>query len=361
METYGAKKMKRFAEVLCRLLAQIKVINRRERILQFITREQVGIEVGPWFAPIAPKKEGYNCWALDLFDAETLRRRAQSDPDVPKERIPEIEEVDLIGSATAIADLVAARGALGAVDYIISSHNLEHLPDPIRFLQGCEKVLKRGGILSMAIPDRRVCFDYFRPHTTLSAWLQAYFKSRVRPTFAQVFEQNSLRSCMDRDRKLVTSWSLFDDPHGVAPLRRLQEAFDSWKASLAAADSEYRDVHCWAFTPASFELLIRDLQFLTLLNFDILDVSQPVGNEFVVHLRKNDGGIQGTADQERFYEARKSLLHRVNDEAGFNSQRYFPRAIVLLKTFRLTVPLRLIGRALRKLRAGAIRRPRPPR
>lgn len=353
--------MKRFAEMLGRLFAQIKVINRRERILQFITKEQVGIEVGPWFAPIAPKKEGYKCWSLDLFDAETLRRRAQSDPDVPKERIPEIEEVDLIGSATAIADLVAERGALGTFDYIISSHNLEHLPDPIRFLQGCEKVLKSGGILSMAIPDRRACFDYFRPHTTLSAWLQAYFESRVRPTFAQVFEQNSLRSCMDRDRKLVTSWSLFDDPHCVAPYRRLQEAFDSWKASIAAADLEYRDVHCWAFTPASFELVIRDLQFLTLVNFDILGVSQPIGNEFVAHLRKKGGGVEGTVDPERFYEARKGLLHRVNDEAGFNAQKYFPRAMVALRTWRITVPLRFMGRALRKLRARAMRRQRPPR
>jgi SAM-dependent methyltransferase len=352
--------MKKFAEMLRMLLAQSQAIDRRQRILQFITKEQVGIEVGPWFAPIAPKKEGYNCWALDLFDAATLRRRAQSDPTAIKERIPEIEEVDLIGSATSIADLVAERGALGTFDYIISSHNFEHLPDPIRFLQGCEKVLKRGGIVSMAIPDRRTCYDYFRPHTTLSAWLEAYFECRVRPTFTQVFEQNTLRSNLDRDGKSVTSWSLFDDPNGVAPLRTLQEYFDSWKAFLAAPDIEYRDVHCWVFTPASFELLIRDLEFLKLVNFDIVDVSQPIGNEFVVHLRKKSGGIEGRVGQERFYETRKSLLHRVNDEAGFNSQKYFPRTIVLLKTLRLAVPLRFMGRALRKLRGRAIRRQIPP-
>jgi SAM-dependent methyltransferase len=353
--------LRNFADVLGKLFVQIKFLNRRGRILQFITKEQVGIEVGPWFAPIAPKKEGYNCRALDLFDAATLRRKAQSDPAVPKERIPEIEEVDLIGSAGAIADLVAERGALGTFDYIISSHNFEHLPDPIRFLQGCEKVLKQGGILSMAIPDRRLCFDYFRPHTTLSAWLEAYFESRDRPTFAQVFEQNTLRSSMDRDGKPVTSWLLFDDPHGVAPFRTLQEAFDSWTASVAGPDSEYRDVHCWVFTPASFELLIRDLEFLKLVNFEIVDVSPPIGNEFVVHLRKKSSGIEGKIDQEWFYETRKTLLHRVNDEAAFNSQRYFPRAIVLLKTFRLTVPLRFMGRALVKLKARAAGRQSPVR
>ena len=352
--------MKRLSGMWRLLLAQGKSINRRDRILQFITKEHVGIEVGPWFAPIAPKKEGYKCWGLDLFDAETLRRKAETDPNIPKEGIPEIQEVDLIGSASAIADLVAAKGALGTIDYIISSHNLEHLPDPIRFLQGCEKALKRGGILSMAIPDRRFCFDYFRPHTTLSHWLQAYFESRVRPTLAQVFEQNSLLAWIDRDGKRVISWSVFDDPYLVASCCTLQEAFESWKACLAAPDPEYRDVHCWAFTPASFEVLIRDLQFLGLVNFDILDVSRPIGNEFVAHLRKRNGGIEGTMDRERFFETRKNLLHRVNDEAAFNSQRYFPRTMILLNTFRLTVPLRLIGRTLRKLRGRWIKRRIPP-
>jgi SAM-dependent methyltransferase len=351
--------MRKFAETLRVLFAQGRALDRRERILQFITKEQVGIEVGPWFAPMAPKKEGFKCWVLDLFDAETLRRKAQSDPAVPREGIPKVEEVDLIGSAAAIAELVAERGALGTFDYVISSHNLEHLPDPIRFLRGCEKVLKPGGILSMAIPDRRLCFDYFRPHTTLSAWLQAYFESRGHPTSAQVFEQNSLHSRMNRDGKSLMSWFLFDDPHGVAPLRKLQESFDSWRASVATPDSEYRDVHCWVFTPASFELLILDLEFLMLVDFEIVDVSQPIGNEFVVHLRKKSGGIEGVVDRERFYERRKSLLHRVNDEAAFNSQRYFPRAIVLLKTLRLTVALRFMGRALRKLKARATRRQIP--
>ena len=75
--------MKKFAEMLRMLFAQDQAIDRRQRILQFITKQQVGIEVGPWFAPIAPKKDGYNCWALDLFDAATLRRKAQSDPLSP--------------------------------------------------------------------------------------------------------------------------------------------------------------------------------------------------------------------------------------------------------------------------------------
>ena len=89
-----------------------------------------------------------------------------------------IEDVDLVGSSTHIGELVRARGEAGTFDYVVSSHNFEHLPNPIRFLQGCAEALRPGGILSMAIPDRRACFDYFRPVTRLSDWIQAFVEDR---------------------------------------------------------------------------------------------------------------------------------------------------------------------------------------
>jgi SAM-dependent methyltransferase len=168
------------------------VTDRREEITRYITPEQVGIEIGPYFAPLAPKRLGYDCLVLDVCDATTLRRRASKDPNVLREKIRNIEEVDLIGSASDIAELVAARHRLGSFDYIVSSHNFEHLPDPIRFLKGCAEVLRPGGILSMALPDSRACFDYFRPPSTLADILEAYFTRRDRPSATQIFEQQAL-------------------------------------------------------------------------------------------------------------------------------------------------------------------------
>src|SRR5580658_539233 len=138
-------------------------MDRREQILKHITKRQRGIEIGPWFAPLAAKRDGYNCLSFDVFDTETLRKNAEGDPFVDSSCVSSIEGVDIVGSSTEICDIIAARGELSTFDYIVSSHNLEHLPNPIRFLQGCHKVLKPGGYLSMAVPDKRACFDYFRP------------------------------------------------------------------------------------------------------------------------------------------------------------------------------------------------------
>src|SRR4051812_21528373 len=163
-------------------------MDRRDAILKYATKQQLGIEIGPWFNPIAAKRDGYRCLPLDVFDAETLRKRAADDPNISEAAAAMIEDVDLIGSSTHIGELVRARSEAGIFDYIVSSHNFEHLPNPIRFLQGCAEALKPDGVLSMAIPDRRGCFDYFRPVTRLSEWIQASIEDRCKPSHAQAFD-----------------------------------------------------------------------------------------------------------------------------------------------------------------------------
>jgi FkbM family methyltransferase len=292
--------------------------DRRERITRFITPQQKGIEIGPYFQPLAPKRLGYNCLVVDVFDAATLRQRALDDPHLPNQIIDDIEEVDLLGSSSAIAELVEAKHRLGTFDYIISSHSFEHLPDPIRFLQGCSKVLRPGGILSMALPDRRTCFDHFRPHSTLAGLLDAYFAARDRPTLAQVFEQASLRCSFGAQQAL--GFALDDDPAQIVPLTWLSEAFAQWQ-SLRTQPDAYHDVHCWTFTPASFELIVRDLIFLKLISWNVLEISETVGAEFYVQLRNRPEPEADELAADRFYQWRREILFRVNDEMAENCAR----------------------------------------
>jgi SAM-dependent methyltransferase len=284
-----------------------------------VSKDKIGIEVGPWHGPIAPKQQGYRCLVLDVFDTDTLRARAKGDPFIHPEALARIEDVDLLGSSTEIGDLVEAKGLSAQIDYIVSSHNFEHLPNPIRFLQGCERALKPGGVLTMAIPDRRTCYDYFRPHTTLAAWLEPYFAGRDRPTFRQVFEHNSLHSLYHRDGQQFLTFGLLDDPAAMVPLRTLQEAFDAWKQRLQVQDQNYYDAHCSTFTPASFELLVSDLFFLGLTRLELIEISGTDDFEFYVHLRKPADDTVRSLERDQFYEKRQSLLQRVNSEAGVNS------------------------------------------
>jgi SAM-dependent methyltransferase len=52
-------------------------------------------------------------------------------------------------------------------DYVIASHVLEHMADPIGLLDEIHRVLKPGGIALILLPDMRRTFDRSRPVTSL--------------------------------------------------------------------------------------------------------------------------------------------------------------------------------------------------
>jgi SAM-dependent methyltransferase len=297
-------------------------MDRRQRIIRHITREQRGIEIGPYFKPLAPKRDGYRCLVVDVADRDTLRKQAQADPLIPREQLDSIEEVDLIDTSGDLAALVGARAELGTLDYVLSSHNLEHLPDPIRFLQGCAEVLKPGGVVSMAVPDYRTCFDYFQSPTVLADWLAAYSERRTRPTPVQVFRFRSLVAGYEAHGQLLPTFSLHDDPARVVAAKDLDSAYAEWRTLAKSPDERYRDVHCWAFTPASLELLLLDARRLGLVSLDVEEVSGTSGCEFFVQLRKPIEASSALSDQA-FWARRQELLFRAVDERGEHTPRAY--------------------------------------
>ncbi|HET7065929.1 MAG TPA: methyltransferase domain-containing protein, partial [Rudaea sp.] len=293
-------------------------MTRQQQITKYVTKAMRGIEVAPWHSPIVPRREGFNCVTLDVFDTATLRRRAKDDPQVDDALIERIEDVEIVGSAVDIELLVEARGELGTFDYIISSHNFEHLPNPVKFLQGCSRVLKPEGILSMALPDKRGCFDYFKPHSTTADFIEAFFENRTKPRAAQVFLSKSLHATYGGDAaKIVFEQSA--DPSHVSANQELEKSFAAWRARRESGDDDYVDTHCWAFTPCSFCLLALELRRLELSRFDLLEATGTGGAEFFVHLRNSSR----TPEAENFYELRHKLLHGIQNETAENTMRMF--------------------------------------
>jgi SAM-dependent methyltransferase len=55
--------------------------------------------------------------------------------------------------------------ASGSQDFVIANHFLEHCENPLQTLVNLGRVLKDGGVLFMAVPDKRFTFDFDRPVT----------------------------------------------------------------------------------------------------------------------------------------------------------------------------------------------------
>ncbi len=289
-------------------------MQRTDRILKYANVSGKGIEVAPYFNPIVAKRDGHDVLIMDVFDTETLRAGAQEDPNIPDARVSEIEDIDLVGDASRIGEITGAAGLHGKIDYILSSHNFEHLPNPILFLQGVYDTLAPGGVISMAIPDYRACFDHFRMPTRLSDWLAAYKEDRTQPSPETVFDGCANKARFMRDGEATVGCNLTrDDPRGFIPEKALIRAYEDY-AQSETLQQAYNDAHCSLVFPETFELFLTDLRKLGLIKLDIEEISETMGMEFFVHLRKPEEFVE--VPDDTFYENRHRLLVEVSKNLG---------------------------------------------
>ena len=78
-------------------------------------------------------------------------------------------------------------------DFILSSHSLEHLANPLKALHNWKRVLRHDGFLLLVLPDKERTFDYRRPVTTLAH-------------LCEDFERNTGEDDTTHIEELVTAW-----------------------------------------------------------------------------------------------------------------------------------------------------------
>lgn len=279
----------------------------------------LGIEIGPFLNPLAAKRDGYRTLVVDRYDSSTLREKARERGSKPAE-IERIEPVDYVGDASRLLDLVRGQGFTGLVDWIVSCHNFEHLPDPIRFLRDCEALLAPGGVLVMIVPDKRTCFDRFQPAATAAGMIEA---AEVIPTTASeawaAFRQFSSSALLDRGGTTTFAWGLAESD----PERMLMGDPRPPHARLQRQLAQGRDPdfcgHRWRFTPAVFEAILFDLRILGLVGLEVDEVIPTVHGEFTVKLR---AATPGELTVEEIRRRRTDLCIRADDEAAVVSRAY---------------------------------------
>jgi len=85
-----------------------------------------------------------------------------------RQQYPEFAQLDLVDVDIVDDGEVLATLPDGSQDFVIANHFIEHCQDPISALTNHFRVLKTGGILYLAIPDKRFTFDKDRPVTPAS-------------------------------------------------------------------------------------------------------------------------------------------------------------------------------------------------
>jgi len=248
-------------------------VTRNEKILAHIPRRAKILEIGPGYSPVLTRSSGWDVYTLDHASADELRSKyANADVDTSR-----IEAVDFIWRGGPL-ELAVPPIHHGTFDACIGSHLIEHMPDIISFFQSLRRLVTPAGVVSLVVPDKRFCFDFFQPITMTGDVLEAYRAKRDRHTSTAVF---NAATNMVRAGGLV-SWG--QQPTGPLTFEdgNLQAANESFFAKDES--HEYRDVHGWYFTPSSFRLIIMELGWMGHIDFAEISRAETVNCEFFVTL-----------------------------------------------------------------------------
>lgn len=235
---------------------------------------RVALEIAPLDKPVLPRDE-WNVRYADHLNTSGLLRKYQGHAMVNPGAI---EQVDYVVGREGLLDAVGnAR-----FNAVVASHVIEHVPNPVRWLQEIHAISADGGLAVFAIPDRLRCFDGLRRPTVVSEWLGAWLDDAWRPAARNVIDA-LLDECSWRGK---LTWA--GEPVEKEFIHNRQPSLALSMAQRAVMAADYYDVHCWAFQTAEFFAILHTLAVLDLFPFEFHDYRATEGNEFLVKLRRND-------------------------------------------------------------------------
>lgn len=258
-------------------------MDRKALIRKNLNLKGFGLEIGPSSRPVCAKREGYHVEILDYCSKEDKLRDLHV-----REHEAENEDVDYVWHGERYASLI---GKKKYYDYIIASHVIEHIVDLVIFFQDCSEIMKDDGIISLAIPDKRYEFDYFRECSSIRT---------VIDTHENVTSRHSIGALMDA--ALNTVYFVTSDRQNIAAMPYFASLMEesSFKYSKQVhtfrelmdnynQENVYRTCHSWVFTPVSFQMLIYELNMLGYIDLDVVSLTTvPERLEFFVQLQKTD-------------------------------------------------------------------------
>ena len=167
-------------------------------------------------------------------------------------------------------------------DWIVGSHVLEHTVCLVTFLRDAETLLRPGGVLSLAVPDRRYGHDRFRERSSLGRVIDVY---RAGPSV------HSEGSVLEFQLDVVAKGdSISWDAAHAGTFRHLHALDEALAQAAVAAGGEYVDVHNWVFTPNHLRLLLDDLHALGLIGLREVAFRETGSSEFYLALSPDGAG-----------------------------------------------------------------------
>ena len=243
-------------------------------VMKLLRPEGRGLEVAPYFDPFLLKGGDLEVYYTDYISTEEIRAKAANNPGGKSAEVPAIDFVWIPGKP------LAACAPVGLTfDYAAASHVMEHVPNPIGWLNEILTLLNPGGRLALFLPDRRRNIDIFRNLTSFGELVGLWITQPAVPTPHQILDFMTMS--LDAT-KLSGDWSNLS----VATAPTFYSDTDSLSfATSAGMNGTYVDIHATVWEPEHCVKVLERVVQAGLLNVAI-SPPEETELEFAVVLTK---------------------------------------------------------------------------
>jgi len=156
------------------------ILRNREFYLKFLSGS--GIEIGALHRPVYAPHLAVQY--VDRLSKEQLLK------EYPELKGLDIVEADILDDAESLETIKDS-----SQDFVIANHVIEHMVDPIKSLLAWQRVLRPGGRLYLAVPDKRKTFDQERELTSIDHLLDDFQNPSKERDFIHFQDFASKVSC----------------------------------------------------------------------------------------------------------------------------------------------------------------------
>jgi len=265
-------------------------IKNRYDFIDLVPKNKMILEIGPLCFPCMPVGKS-NVHTVDYFSKEELQQNYANDPNVDINKICDITYI--LKDKVKYSDIIPQ-----IFDYCFSSHNIEHVPCLITFLNNISSILKKNSYFFLCMPDYRYCFDHFRNPSNIFEILDSYYNNQNKPSPVSHLEHKYLTCHNDS----IKHWDMFKNLKSnifininetkqflSSQTKKIINEIEDIKQLYNKCKNEYLDSHCWKFTPFTFRNII-DILFQTgFIDLKIERIYKTLKNshEFYVILHKS--------------------------------------------------------------------------
>ncbi|WP_253947459.1 class I SAM-dependent methyltransferase [Paraburkholderia xenovorans] len=268
----------------------------------------------------------------------------------------DIPEIDYVVHSNRYGDYISDK-----FDYIIANHVMEHAPNMIQWLSDLCDMLQPGGILFLALPDKKFSFDKYRQDTALSHFVAEY-----------------LAGVEEIPREHQIECEIYYDEAFVNRPMQVSDKLDMNRIREKLKAPPHVGIHSHVFESGTIvSKVLKPILMMGFMEFNLADfvpARGETGGEMIIVLRKEPPRVELTT--EEFYTAPMDTTNMSNtvDAAGrlaeaekalaelrarlavlqeeIASRTSTIRALESSTSWRITAPLRAAVTKLRALGAG---------